>query len=127
MASRSRRPAPQRVAHLFDDEKRRRGEFAFTPVVRLDYLAGAPSAAPPPAAPLATAAAATAITAAPAAAAADGGTVDEASRFDVALTLVIPHCFSPADGAESVVLLGAPHGARRWQALGVGLQPRTGG
>ena len=103
--------APQRAAHLFDAEKRRRGEFAFTPVVRLDYV-------PPPGGGDNTD---------DAGAASGGGGAGEATTeadatgsaktFETPLTLVVPHCFSPAEGTESVVLLGAPVGATQWQVL----------
>ena len=30
---------------------------------------------------------------------------------------VMPHCFDPAGGEESVVMLGAPHGATAWTRI----------
>ena len=148
--------APPRVAHLFDADERRRGEFAFTPVVRLDYeqtgeAAGSTrlvEAAPQtveddtvPRAHVRTVALPDAWGSQEAAAygqaplflvppltsvplgiinqvdigQADAG--DETRAFATPLTLSMPHCFSPEDGSESVVLLGAPAGSTRWRTL----------
>ena len=41
----------------------------------------------------------------------------ETRAFATPLTLSMPHCFSPEDGSESVVLLGAPAGSTRWRTL----------
>lgn len=93
----------QRVEYLAEGEKklhgRRRGEFPFSPVVRIDFPAAAPSGAgsalslvPPP------------------------NTASE-GRFAQPLTLVMPHAYCPEDGAESVVMLGAAHGSDRWEDL----------
>ena len=104
--------APQRAAHLFDAEKRRRGEFAFTPVVRLDYVAPPPGGGGDD-----TDAGAAAGGGEETTEEADATTTGTAKTFDTPLTLVVPHCFSPAEGTESVVLLGAPVGATRWEVL----------
>ena len=33
------------------------------------------------------------------------------------LTAVLPHAFEPETGGESIVMLGAPHGATHWEAI----------
>ncbi len=73
---------------------RLQGELPFSPVVRIDYPAFE-----------------------------DGLELPElgaaqAPPFRAPLTLVLPHCFDPRDGKESVVMLGAPHGALHWQPIG---------
>ena len=78
--------APMRVNWLSEAEERPRNEFAFSPVVRIDYPTAAAGSEPQP------------------------------TKFAKPLTLVMPHCFCPADGRESTVMLGARHGESSWTA-----------
>lgn len=80
--------APQRVYYLHESEQRKRGEFAFSPVVQIDYPAAAEARDDP-----------------------------SATVFASPLTLEMPHCFCPRDGLESCVMLGARHGATSWEAI----------
>ena len=45
---------------------------------------------------------------------------EPAPAFAKPLTLVLPHCFDPREGVESVVMLGAPHGATTWSQIDKG-------
>ena len=85
--------APSAVSYLSEGDARKQGEFAFTPVVRVDY----PAMAEDPTPELTTSAA--------------------AMPFVRPLTLVMPHSFDPKEGEESCVMLGAAHGAAQWEAI----------
>ena len=74
------------VSHLAEGSQTRRGQFLFSPVVRVDYPAFEEGEAPP-----------------------DLGE-PVAPPFDEPLILSMPHSFHPTDGYESCVFLGAPHG-----------------
>mmetsp|Transcript_80781 Transcript_80781/g.160512 ORF Transcript_80781/g.160512 Transcript_80781/m.160512 type:complete len:891 (-) Transcript_80781:425-3097(-) len=86
------------VAHLKDDPKFHHGEFCFSPIVRIDYPAFASNDEVP-----------------------EVG-ANRLPPFAKPLTLVMPHCFSNRsvqEGEESVVMLGAPHGAKNWEHIHV--------
>ena len=82
--------APTRLAYLSESEKRRRGEFAFSLAVVIDYPATA-----------------------------DGKPDSIGGQLAKPLTLTMPHCFSTSEeeATESCVMLGAPHGATQWTAI----------
>ena len=103
--------SPSAIAHLSDGDGKgggtsgppngppgghQRGEFLFSSVVRVDYPAFVDGRAGPQ----------------------YGGA--RAAPYRTPLTLVMPHCFCSADGKESCVMLGAPHGSTSWEHLGEG-------
>ena len=134
--------APQRIAYLSESEKRKRGEFCFSPVVSCaslprnrtisfaklllcDHESSRLSAAD--AFCLCTAANAKPAHSNlhwqvqidyPANANSDDPPV--AFAFETPLVLEMPHCFqvdADGEGTESLVMLGAPHGTDQWQML----------
>ena len=70
-----------------------RGEFIFTPVVKIDVLSAAEEGSP------------------------GGAVTHSAEPFPCPLSLVLPHAFDPSEGAEAVAFLGAQHGATSWSSL----------
>ena len=84
--------APSAVTYL---EASNEAEFAFSPCVRIDYPAF------------------------------EAGEEEDmlelgaarAPPFKTPLTLVMPHCFDPSEAEASCVMLGAPHGAERWEKV----------
>ena len=88
---------PHSVAYLSDSEKRKRGEFAFSPAVVIAAPAEGDGS--------------------------DAALVQQAAangwKFNRPLVLRMPHCFSPVpdEGMESLVMLGAPTGAKQWQVI----------
>ena len=85
--------APSTVYHLAESAEAQRGEFMFSPVIRVDYPAFEDGQEPP------------------------GLGEPQAPPFRKPLTLVMPHCFDPKEGKESCVMLGAAHGALHWERI----------
>ena len=67
-----------------------RGEFIFTPIVKVDFPAFKEDSK---------------------------GGASPAAPFPCPLVLVLPHAFDPSEGAQAAVFLGAPHGASSWSTL----------
>lgn len=42
---------------------------------------------------------------------------EPSAPFPSKVTLIMPHCFDPREGMESVVVLGAAHGATNWEPI----------
>ena len=85
---------PTSIAYLSEGITGYRGEFIFSPVVRVDYPAFEKGMEAPELASGAF-----------------------AYRFRKPLTLIMPHFFDAEQGKESAVMLGAPHGATQWEQI----------
>ena len=85
--------APQAISHLSSNAEGKRGEFLFSPVVRVDFPAFEDGVEPP------------------------GPEDPKQPPFAKPLTLIMPHCFDKNEGEESCVVLGVPHGGTEWEAI----------